>query len=54
MEIVKFKRRDELEVEIKELTKTINLLESICVDLVNKPKGVESHSYSDYKYKKIR
>ena len=42
MDKINYKRRDELEDEIK-------LLKKICEDLVKMPKGVESHSYSDYK-----
>jgi hypothetical protein len=42
---VKYKRRDELETIIKQL-------ELICDELVKLPKGVESHSWSDYKMKK--
>ena len=39
---LKYKTRDKLVAEIK-------LLREICKDLVTMPKGVESHSYSDYK-----
>jgi len=35
---------DDFEKQIKEL-------EAICEELVNLPKGVESHSWSDYKRK---
>lgn len=32
-----------------ELAERVRQLEAICRDLVSRPKGVESHSYSDYK-----
>lgn len=32
-----------------ELAARVKQLEAVCRDLVSKPKGVESHSYSDYK-----
>ena len=32
-----------------ELTARVRQLEAICRDLVSRPKGVESHSYSEYK-----
>ena len=32
-----------------EFNHKVKILEKICEDLVNMPKGVESHSYSDYK-----
>ncbi len=48
---VKYKRRDELELELIKAKDEISKLKAICKELVNLPKGVESHSYSDYKMK---
>ncbi|MEA2090950.1 MAG: hypothetical protein U9O83_01130 [Campylobacterota bacterium] len=38
---------------VDELVDKIKTLESICDELIELPKGVESHSWSDYKSSKI-
>ena len=52
-DIERIKRHDRLmRDEAHKFNKTVKKLELICDELVNLPKGVESHSWSDYKAKR--
>ena len=52
MATIHYKSRDELEAQIKELVEVILELEKILIEAIEMPKGIEPHSYSDYKMKK--
>jgi len=52
-EILKLKKHDRLmRDKAHEFNAKVGKLEAICEELFNLPKGVESHSWSDYKMQK--